>query len=478
MSEIYPVVLCGGVGSRLWPLSRSNSPKQFQQVDPTDKKSFFQATVDRHRGERFHSPVVSVNSRYLKTVVQQLDELKIEASVIAEPVSRNTGPAVLASAFHLHERDPDAVMVVLPSDHVIKGDFNEVLLRMLPAARDGRIALFGIEPAYPETGYGYIVDGGSHPEHDDVRVVSHFVEKPPLDQARALIDGANAYWASGISLFRAEVIIEEYAKIDPQTYGAVKTAYAKSRRDTTHLTLCAENFSRANSGPTEGVIFEKTDQAVLAPTYVDWNDVGAWNAFHTISEKDGDGNVLHGDVLCVDTENSYIRGSHSKLIATVGVSDLVVVDTDDAMLITTRDNCQKVKSVIASLEQQGRQELVDHTVQRTAWGQVIRLESGKAYQLNMLKLDPQAAVTFSNDTGHYRLFTVSEGEGLFKSGTVVKRVRPGDVADLKVGETGTLRNRTDDTLTVLEIRYDVETEIMSPEKTSGLEKVLRGEGVA
>lgn len=478
MNKIYPVVLCGGVGSRLWPLSRSNSPKQFQQVDPTDVHSFFQATVKRHRGDLFHDPVVSVSTKYLPTVVQQLADMNINASIIAEPVSRNTGPAVLASAFHLNETDPSAVMAVLPSDHVIQGDFNELLARMIPAAKAGRIALFGIEPGYPETGYGYIVDGGDHPDHPEAQEVSHFVEKPPLEKAEELIAGKNAYWASGISLFRADVIISEYEKIDPQTYRAVKTAFAKRKTQRTHQTLCGENFARANSGPTEAVIFEKTDQAVLAPTRVDWNDVGAWNAFHTINEKDQNGNVLSGDVICVETSNSYVRGSSSKLIATVGVDNLVVVDTDDALLITTRDNCQKVKSVISTLQDQGRQEVVDHTIQRTSWGQFVRMENGEAYRLNMLKLDPNAVISFDGDMEMHRLFTASEGEALFKSGSVVKRLLPGEVAELRVGESGSLRNRGDGILTILEVQYDRVSEPALAEKASSTSKELRGEGVA
>jgi len=478
MSEIYPLILCGGVGSRLWPLSRSNSPKQFQPINGTGSQTFFQATVERHNGDRFHDPVISVGSRYLSTVLQQLSELKTAASIISEPIARNTGPAVLASAFYLQDRDPDAVLAVLPSDHIIQGDFDAILFDMLPAARDGRIALFGIEPAYAETGYGYIVDGGACGRHQGARLVSHFVEKPPLEAAEALISAKNAYWASGISLFRADVIVSEYARIDPQTYRAVKTAYAKAKDHGTHLSLCRENFERANSGPTEGVIFEKTDRAVLAPARVNWNDVGAWNAFHTISEKDTDGNVLSGDVICVETQNSYIRGSSSKLIAAVGVDNLVVVDTDDALLITTRDNSQKVKTVISTLQDLGRQEVVDHTVSRTSWGRFVRLESTDAYRLNMLKLDPQASVSLEGERGFYRLFTASEGEGLFKSGTVVKPIKPGDVAELKIGEAGSIRNRGEGTLTLLEVQYDVMPEAPRPMDKPGLEKVLRGQGVA
>jgi mannose-1-phosphate guanylyltransferase/mannose-6-phosphate isomerase len=478
MCEIYPVILCGGVGSRLWPLSRSNSPKQFQPIDAANPKTFFQATVERHRGDRFHNPVVSVSNRYLNTVVQQLRDIETEASIIAEPIARNTGPAVLASALFLLEQDPDAVLAVLPSDHIILGDFNEVMFQMLPAVQDGRIALFGIEPAYPETGYGYIVDGGASEVLEGVRNVSHFIEKPPVEIAQALIDKKTAFWASGISLFRAEVIVSEYEKIDPATYRAVTTSYAKAKKHDTHVSLCAENFERAISGPTEGVIFEKTDRAVLAPARVGWNDVGAWNAFHTISEKDTDGNVVSGDVICVETNNSYIRGSQSKLIATVGVDNLVVVDTDDALLITTRENSQKVKTVISALQEQGRQEIVDHAVKRTGWGQFIQLQSGDAYRLNMLKLEPQAMIHFEEDDAYYRVFTTSEGEGLFKSGSIVKPLRAGDVADLKSGESGSIRNRSEQPLTIFEVQYAVEQEDVPLAETAGLEKILRGEGVA
>nr|WP_272212225.1 sugar phosphate nucleotidyltransferase [Marinicella sp. W31]MDC2878136.1 sugar phosphate nucleotidyltransferase [Marinicella sp. W31] len=201
MSAIYPLVMCGGVGMRLWPLSRLDTPKQFHRVDGGSSLSFFQATVERHSGEGFRRPYVSVGERYETLVRAQLNAIGRDAELIIERTARRTGPAVLAAALAVNAHDPEAVMAVLPSDHLIEGDFSSVILDMLKPAQDGRIVLFGIEPGYPEVGYGYIIDSGANAVYPGARNVSHFIEKPARSVAEELLASGNAYWASGVSLF-------------------------------------------------------------------------------------------------------------------------------------------------------------------------------------------------------------------------------------------------------------------------------------
>ncbi|TLP47170.1 mannose-1-phosphate guanylyltransferase/mannose-6-phosphate isomerase [Cohaesibacter sp. CAU 1516] len=453
MSNIYPLILCGGVGTRLWPLSRSSNPKQFQPIDGSDSTTFFQTTILRHVAEGFEKPLVSVNRTHLGTVKQQLNDIDVTASILSEPIGRNTGPAVLAAAMHLVERDPDAILAVLPSDHVIKGDLNGALRRMIPAAEAGKIVLFGIEPRYPETGYGYIIDNGPHSELLDAHTVSHFVEKPPFEIAEQLITDGNAYWASGISLFRADVIIADYEKYDPDSYQAVIEAYAEAEYFPDRIELCGKGFAKAFSGPTESIIFEKTERAVLSPSDIDWNDVGAWKAFHAVSEKDSHGNYICGDVVCIESNNSYIRGSNNRLVAALGVDNLVIVDTDDALLVTTHEHSQKVKSVIQALEQDGRKEVVTHATKQFAWGQFVELQSGNQFNLAMLRVEPGKSLLFDDKADCHRLLSFSEGQGSFSKGAIITPVIPGEVLEIKESEVATFRNTGTETAVLIEIEY-------------------------
>ncbi|WP_321446526.1 sugar phosphate nucleotidyltransferase [uncultured Cohaesibacter sp.] len=479
MVGIYPLVLCGGVGTRLWPLSRSNNPKQFQAINGSEDTTFFQATVSRHVADGFEEPIISVNRSHLGVVKQQLNDIDTNATIIAEPLGRNTGPAVLAAAIHLSLRDPDAIMAVLPSDHIIKGDLNKALKRMVPAAHAGKIALFGIEPRYPETGYGYIVDGGPHDEVAFAQKVSRFVEKPPFEIAEQMMIDRNAFWASGISMFRADVIMEEYRRLDPDSFEQVMAAYSNAEYFPDRLELAGEDFARAVSGPTEAIVFEKTDRTILAPTDIDWNDVGAWKAFHAVSEKDDQGNYVSGDVVCIDSKDSYIRGSQNRLIAVLGIEDLVIVDTDDALLVTTHDHSQKVKSIISTLEEDGRNEVVAHASKTLPWGQAIKMQSGKSFNLTMLRIEPGRTLLFDEMAHYHRLLTFSEGQGVFTNKAGISQFTPGDVVEVKEGEAATFRNTGNETAVIVEIQYKVEgEEVLDYQKSAVLGVEVRAEEVA
>ena len=230
MTRVYPLIICGGNGTRLWPVSRTQSPKQFQKVGEADSLSFFQAAVQRHRGAGYEAPVIVSAVRHRDTIAAQLAEIDVAAEVIHEPMWRNTGPAVLAAAFTLVARDPDALMVVVPADHVIEGDLNATIMAMRAPAVGGKIITFGIKPRYAETGFGYITDGGPDFDYPGLRSVQRFVEKPPTRKARLLVESNIAYWASGISMFAARTIIDEYRKFDAATVVAVERAVAEGRR--------------------------------------------------------------------------------------------------------------------------------------------------------------------------------------------------------------------------------------------------------
>jgi mannose-1-phosphate guanylyltransferase/mannose-6-phosphate isomerase len=414
MKLVTPVILCGGVGTRLWPMSRTHNPKQFQPID-ADNASFFQSTVQRHVGTLYDHPVVCVSNNHIATVSRQLKGIGANARIISEPFSRNTGAALLATSIILLKDDPDAIVLALPSDHSIIGNFDPAIVNSLAAVQEGLIVTFGIQPRHPEIGYGYIVDDGAYEGYPGVRVVGKFVEKPPIHVAQTLIDAGNAFWASGISMFRAATLVEEYRRYAPATLKAVRLAVNQAELFGAMTLLSPEHYRKAVNEPTEVTIFEKSARMALVPAEVQWNDVGAWAAFHAIGKKDESGNVGSGDVLFLDTNSSYVRGG-DRLIAVVGLDNVVVVDTPDALLVTSRNNSQSVKKLVEKLTQDGRQEVVDHRWLLTDWGRIGTISEGNGYCIKQMVLSPEMTMLIEPLAGRRSLLTIAEGEGIMQMG--------------------------------------------------------------
>jgi mannose-1-phosphate guanylyltransferase/mannose-6-phosphate isomerase len=405
------------MGSRLWPLSRIEQPKQFQPVNGKGSLTYFQSTVQRHRGPLYHSPIVVTAAGQADLVRQQLAEIQSSARIIAEPCARNTGPAVLAAAIEMLRHDPEAILLVLPSDHVISGDLGGPIGRMVGAANAGRIVTFGITPAYPESGYGYIIDGGAVAGHDGLHSVSRFIEKPPVAVAQRLIEAGTAYWASGISLFRADVIEAEFRRLEPKTHAAVTRAVTLGRAGADCLALDEAAFRDARDAPTETAVFEQSPLVSLACLDVRWDDVGAWAAVYDVNEKGEDGNVLAGDVMAPGTTNSLIR-SDGRLVVVVGMKDVIVVDTKDALLVTDRSHAQDVKQAVERMKGDNRTEVRSHPYRSYVWGGVEALASETDCRVEMLTLRPGASLQIGGrDTGPRSLSVIS-GEARCLGGPV------------------------------------------------------------
>ncbi|QBF30866.1 mannose-1-phosphate guanylyltransferase/mannose-6-phosphate isomerase [Thalassococcus sp. S3] len=427
MTKIYPLIICGGNGTRLWPMSRTQSPKQFQRVGDDTSPTFFQSAVSRHSGPVFEKPVVVSSVRHRKTLINQLSEIRADAQIILEPMGRNTGPAVLSAALRLQAQDPDALMLVVPADHVIEGDINATVAAMIEPAKDGHVITFGIKPRYAETGFGYITDGGPIVGHPGLRQVERFVEKPPTRKARLLVESDIAYWASGISMFSVKTIIDEYAKFDAPTFDAVKQAVAKGETTADGFVLDAQSFINAASEPTEVVVFEKTRRIALAPLDIEWSDVGSWTAMYGISESDTQGNVLQGDVVAVETQNSMIRSS-KRLVTVVGLSDVIVIDTPDALLVTKVGHCQSVKKIAEHLKAEKRVEAERHVGSIQPWGELNELVSRDHMTLSSMSLNPGALMEMEPSAG--RELMVASG--------VIELVIGDEKATLRQGERMTL----------------------------------------
>ena len=450
MKSVYPLIMCGGIGMRLWPLSRVETPKQFHRIAGRGSPSFFQATVERHSGEGFRAPYVSVNSRYRNLVRSQLHAIGRTGTLMIEETARHTGPAVLAAAYAIEAREPGALMAVLPSDHLIEGDFGAVLLSMRAAADAGRIVLFGICPAYAETGYGYIVDGGANADFDGARNVSHFIEKPVREIAEALIAGGNAYWASGVSLFRTDVLIGEYDRLDPEGAATVKDAVAHAAREADRIVLSDRHFRHANARATESVVFEHSDRVLLAPAAIRWNDVGSWRSLYEIGIKDDAGNVASGDVLAVDTVNSYIRADDGKLIATVGIDNLAIIDTEDAMLVASLDRTQDVPLVLKALKERAERP-VEGRKHRAHGG--TALKTGTGYRLIEHDIIPGAELALDALEDRGRVLTVCAGSVQSPHGKGC--IGPGDTITLRPGTGCLIRNDGGVTATLVELQHAV-----------------------
>lgn len=437
MKKIVPLIICGGNGTRLWPISRTNSPKQFQKVGDAESLTFFQSAVDRHSDTGFDKPLVVSAARHARTLHRQLREINATADVLLEPMGRNTGPAVLAAAMRLSTQDPEALMLVVPADHVIDGDINASIKAVQAGAEAGFIITFGIKPRYAETGFGYITDGGPIIEHPGLREVERFVEKPPTRKARLLVESEIAYWASGISLFKASTIIEEYKKFDPETVDHVARAIKTAKETPEGLLLNEAHFAHADSSPTESTVFERTRRIALAPLDIEWSDVGSWTAMYGISSANPQGNVLQGDVIAVESKNCMVR-SETRLVTCVGLEDIIVVDTPDALLVTKVGHCQSVKKVAEHLKKAERVEAEKHQGNEFEWGAITPLVSRPHMTLCSVMIKPGASMSLDPVPG--REVIMSSGQVLMTSGKAQARLNEGERHDMCAATRTTLSN--------------------------------------
>ena len=387
---MIPVILSGGSGTRLWPLSRGQYPKQFLPL--VSGKTMIQETLLRLNGVPGLQPPIAVcNEDHRFMMAEQLWEIGVKpATIILEPVGKNTAPAVAMAA--LSAASEDDVLLILPADHVIIDSlsFHKAIAKADALAKQDFLVTFGIVANAPETGYGYIK--ASNDSIGEGFKVAAFVEKPDAETAQRYLDSGDYFWNSGMFAFKAGVFLRELQKFNPQMLDVCKKAFSAAKSDLDFTRLDKALFSTCPSDSIDYAVMEKTDIAAVIPLDAGWNDVGSWSALWDVTTKDSDGNAIKGDVLTVDTSNSFIHSS-SKLVAVIGVQDLVVVETDDAVMIASKDRVQDVKAIVDQLKAQKRDEANVHRKVYRPWGHYDLVDTGDRHHTKRIVVKPGAKLS-------------------------------------------------------------------------------------
>ncbi len=404
MATLYPVILSGGSGTRLWPLSRSMYPKQFIRFFDEGDPSFLGATLNRlPPSEGFAAPILLCNNDHRFLVREELERSGITPEAInLEPVARNTAPAIAIAALAVAARDADGILVVMPSDHVIddKAAFADAVRRAADVAATGRLVLFGIRPTSAHTGYGYIRCGASLAEGGaGALAVDAFVEKPDQPTAEGYLAAGTYLWNSGIFVLHARTFLDEMQQLAPDILTAARGALAGAREDLGFLRLDGNAFAAAPAISVDYAVMERTTRAAVLPIDVGWNDVGSWSSLWEIADLDANGNYARGTAIIEDSTGLYVHSDRS-LVAAIGVKDLVIVDTPDALLVADKNRAQDVSRIVARLKSEGRREHEQHVRNYRPWGFFETLSIGSRFQVKLLHVKPGAKLSMQRH--HHR----------------------------------------------------------------------------
>jgi mannose-1-phosphate guanylyltransferase/mannose-1-phosphate guanylyltransferase/mannose-6-phosphate isomerase len=385
---IVPVILAGGSGTRLWPLSRKLYPKQLLPL--VDSNTLVQNTLGRLQGlGDVAAPVVICNEEHRFIIAEQMRSMGVSPSaIILEPVGRNTAPAVATAALRVVADDPDAVLLVLPADHLIAdpAGFHEAVRQAVSQAEQGHLVTFGIVPSAPETGYGYIRQGA--PLQGGVaRAIDRFVEKPDLPTAEGYVASGEYFWNSGMFVFRADAVLTELERYAPAIVEACRRSLDSAAQDLDFLRLDKEAFAACPEDSVDYAVMEQTDRGVMIPLSCGWNDLGSWEALWQAGNRDECGNVTRGDVVTCDVKDSYLH-AETRLLAAVGLENHIVVETADAVLISPRDRVQEVKKIVDKLKAENRIEAVSHKKVFRPWGNYESIDNGSRYQVKRITVTP------------------------------------------------------------------------------------------
>lgn len=449
---LHPTILSGGSGTRLWPRSRSNTPKQFLPL--AGEETLFQQTARRVAGLPDATPVLTVCAEDHRFMVgEQLQAIGVASDgILLEPVARNTAPAIALAALHVEASDTGGILLVLPADHLIRdvAAFHSAVAAGLPQAEAGGLVTFGIKPSHAETGYGYIrsgavIDGA-------VRRIEAFVEKPDVERAAQYLASGDYLWNSGMFLFRADAYLEALARHAPDILRAARDSYAGATRDLDFIRVDAEPFAKSPSDSIDYAVMEKVDNAAVVPLDCGWSDIGAWSALWDVAERDGEGNASFGDVIALDARDNYLQAAEHRMIAALGIDDLVVVDTADAVLVAHRDRVQDVKQLVDELKAQGRTEHLHHRKVYRPWGSYDSLAVGPRFQVKSIVVKPGASLSLQRHFQRAEHWIVVEGTAEVTCGERTFLLHENQSTFIPLGEVHRLRNPGKSPVELIEVQ--------------------------
>ena len=481
MMTVVPVILCGGSGSRLWPLSRNGFPKQFLAL--SGNESLFQQTVMRaskiaNQDIKTSKPVIVTNEEHRFLAVEQLRELDTQASFLLEPVGKNTAPALtMASLFVQENYSEKAIMVVMPSDQTITHEaaWIEAIRSSIAQAQEGGIVTLGVTPTHPETGYGYIQKQGQENSHHAFEV-KQFTEKPKQEVAQQYLDSKNYFWNSGIFILQAGAWLESMHKFSPEILNQTKASWETKTTDTggyvEFIRPNKEAFNQITSDSIDYAVIEKCPgQTPIHVVQLDagWSDLGAWDAVWNVGQKDQHNNVTHGDVLMYETTNSYIHAT-GKLVGAVGLKDIVVIETADAILVADKNNSQSVKKIVEQLEQLKREEKNLHRKVHRPWGWYDSIDEGERFKVKRIQVKPKASLSLQMHHHRAEHWIVVKGTAEITNGDQVITLSENQSTFIPLGQIHRLRNPGTIPLEIIEVQsgsYLGEDDIVRYEDTFG-----------
>ena len=450
MTYLVPVILAGGSGTRLWPLSRQQYPKQFLKL--FGDHTMLQQTLQRLIGlEGLADPIVVCNEDHRFIVAEQLQEIGLNSSIILEPLARNTAPAIALAAFRAKELYGNAILLVLPADHLI-GEvehFQNAIKNAAELAQTGSLTTFGVVPTRVETGYGYIeteVVSGSL-----VCAVKRFVEKPDEEAAQQYIEAGNYLWNSGMFVFSADCYLDALKKFEPDCMSASEQAYANKDIDADFIRIAKESFSMSPSISIDYAVMEKSDNIACIPLDAGWSDVGCWKSYWETADKDSDGNIKLGDVVSLETRNT-LAFTQDKLLSTLGVEDLVIVNTQDAVLVVHKNYAQAVKHVIDELKQNKRNEHINHRKVNRPWGFYDSVDTGERFQVKRIQVKPGASLSLQMHRHRAEHWVVVNGTALVQKEDQEIILHENESTFIPQGTKHRLANPTDKTLEIIEVQ--------------------------
>lgn len=434
-----PVIMAGGSGTRLWPLSRQLNPKQFLPlVDPD--LTMLQATIQRLDGLEHATPRLICNENHRFLAAEQLRQLGLEeANIILEPVGRNTAPAIALAALQALYEQTDPIMLVLAADHLIQdvNAFHQSIAKALVLAESGKLVTFAITPTHPETGYGYLQMGAAVGEGGFE--VSRFVEKPDLATAQDYLAQGSYFWNSGMFMFRASRYIQELERFQPKIVSVCREALAKGEQDMHFTRVDSAIFSSSPDDSIDYAVMEKTSDAVMVPLNAGWSDIGSWSAIWDSGEKNEQGNLFKGDVLSENTSGSYVHATH-RLVTTVGVENLIIVETKDAVLVAHKDHVQDVKKIVDQLKGCKRHEHTNHREVYRPWGVYDSIDNGERYQVKRITVKPGEKLSVQMHHHRAEHWIVVSGTARVTNGEKTYLVTENQSTYIPIGQIHALEN--------------------------------------